>query len=569
MEGFVVGDLNGDGSVGQADLGILMNAYGKCEGQSGYNEAANLDAEPSSSCGGAQQINQADLGILMSYYGLTATDTLRATLTWDAENRLVVWEPQQFGVGAKRVTFAYDYLGRRVEKKVYTWDPNAGAGGQWTPATAGWRRFVWYGWLILSELDVSQSGQTTTWSVRRHYTWGMDLSQTGQGAGGIGGLLAAHDPNDPSDGSDPYGSFIYFFDANGNVGQLVDSTADPQSAAVIAAKYEYDAYGNNLLNVASTSQSGSYAAENPIRFSTKYWDDETGFGYWGYRYYSARFGRWLSRDPIFEDGGLHLFTFIMNRPIASIDAVGLLCLGPPKTYAVDGTAYTQFGSVLHESEPSNVWFFCKDTNNFVYIPGPGTDPDEGFYNAPGLLLGNTTRDRAVALRDAVCADACSSCPPSQINIVGWSRGAIAVLETADLLSRGGCCCMGPVKRVVPSNKWSVQAGTAGEEYTTRGCCRHITPSVNFLGLFDPVDMRLAFPPTRLPENVRNCTIIYSGGETRVMFPWHRMWYDPRMIRFGLNTDHTGVGAGKEAYDEMRKCGCDAGVPFFGYSHPGQ
>lgn len=203
-----------------------------------------------------------------------------------------------------------------MEKKVYEWDD-----GDWEEAPTIWRRYVWYNWLMMQELDISDGGSTKT--VRRHYTWGLDL--TGQAgsinsletAGGIGGLLATHDPNDPEDGSDPYGDFLYFYDANGNAGQLLSATADPNSAAVMAAKYEYDAYGN------VTAQSGSYADENPIRFSTKYWDDETGFGYWGYRYYSATLGRWIGRDPLGIGGGWHDLCFVRNRAITLFDATGL------------------------------------------------------------------------------------------------------------------------------------------------------------------------------------------------------------------------------------------------------
>ena len=47
---------------------------------------------------------------------------------------------------------------------------------------------------------------------------------------------------------------------------------------------------------------GPMAKANPFRFSTKYQDDETDLLYYGYRYYSASTGRWLSRDPISEKG---------------------------------------------------------------------------------------------------------------------------------------------------------------------------------------------------------------------------------------------------------------------------
>jgi RHS repeat-associated protein len=47
---------------------------------------------------------------------------------------------------------------------------------------------------------------------------------------------------------------------------------------------------------------GPMAKANPFRFSTKYQDDETDLLYYGYRYYNASTGRWLSRDPIDEPG---------------------------------------------------------------------------------------------------------------------------------------------------------------------------------------------------------------------------------------------------------------------------
>ena len=44
------------------------------------------------------------------------------------------------------------------------------------------------------------------------------------------------------------------------------------------------------------------AKANPFRFSTKYQDDETDLLYYGYRYYNASTGRWISRDPLEEAG---------------------------------------------------------------------------------------------------------------------------------------------------------------------------------------------------------------------------------------------------------------------------
>jgi RHS repeat-associated protein len=65
------------------------------------------------------------------------------------------------------------------------------------------------------------------------------------------------------------------------------------------------------------------AKVNPYRFSTKFQDDETDLVYYGYRYYNPAAGRWASRDPMGESGGLNLFMFSANNPVQFIDLFGL------------------------------------------------------------------------------------------------------------------------------------------------------------------------------------------------------------------------------------------------------
>ena len=45
--------------------------------------------------------------------------------------------------------------------------------------------------------------------------------------------------------------------------------------------------------------------------------------YYGYRYYSPDLGRWISRDPIEEQGGFNLYAFVNNDPVNKIDLLGL------------------------------------------------------------------------------------------------------------------------------------------------------------------------------------------------------------------------------------------------------
>ena len=59
--------------------------------------------------------------------------------------------------------------------------------------------------------------------------------------------------------------------------------------------------------------------------SSKYTDSETGLLYYGYRYYQLEIGRWASRDPIGEDGGVNICCFNGNDPIDRNDILGLAC----------------------------------------------------------------------------------------------------------------------------------------------------------------------------------------------------------------------------------------------------
>ena len=102
----------------------------------------------------------------------------------------------------------------------------------------------------------------------------FSFSGTLDGAGGVGGLLATE-----------VGGVWYFplYDNNGNVTDYVSETGE------VVASYAYDAFGRTL------SATG-LASVFPFRFSTKYYDAESGLYYYGYRYYSPELGRWLTRE---------------------------------------------------------------------------------------------------------------------------------------------------------------------------------------------------------------------------------------------------------------------------------
>ena len=203
------------------------------------------------------------------------------------------------GMIRKRLEFVYDYLGRRVEKKVLnSWTDPTGTQTTGSGTTVTHLRYVYDGHNLIAELNGSNNTVLST------YVWGLDLSGTVWGAEGVGGLLMVRE-----------GSKTYFpaYDGNGNVSALLDS-ADGS----LDAKYEYGAFGETL-RVSGTA----IADDNPFRFSTKYTDTESGLVYYGFRYYSPSLGRFLNRDPLGEAGGSNLYGFVENDPVNGWDYLGL------------------------------------------------------------------------------------------------------------------------------------------------------------------------------------------------------------------------------------------------------
>src|SRR5690606_25312877 len=52
------------------------------------------------------------------------------------------------------------------------------------------------------------------------------------------------------------------------------------------------------------------------------YDFASGVCKYGYRWYSPYFQRWLNRDPIGENAGINLYTFVHNEPVGFVDADG-------------------------------------------------------------------------------------------------------------------------------------------------------------------------------------------------------------------------------------------------------
>jgi len=226
---------------------------------------------------------------------------------WNGENRLTRMTARSDVPGPHyQLTFQYDWMGRRIRKTVVDTD---------TGQTISDLIFFYDGWNLIAEVN-AQTGELV-----RTYVWGLDLSGTFQGAGGIGGLLWVN-----VESGFHAGRYFVAYDGNGNVMGLVSA-----SDGSVAAQYEYGPFAEPLR------ATGPLAADNPFRFSTKYTDPETGLIYYGYRYYDPITGRWLNRDPLDNYSNTKLYLWVQNSGVNQIDLLG--CLTRWYTYLVPADAY--------------------------------------------------------------------------------------------------------------------------------------------------------------------------------------------------------------------------------------
>jgi len=292
---------------------------------------------------------------------------------YDSASRLTeVWSN-----GTRVVENKYDALGRRVIKR--------------TPDAT--HTFVYDRWLLVVERIERSNGMLE----QIDYWWGKDLSGTLYDAGGIGGLLYIR-----KNGCDVY---VPLYDGVGNVVQYVDKYG------TLVAQYAYDAFGNTI------QKSGVKADELKMRFSTRYFDDEAGLYYFGHRFYSPRIARWLTRDPIEEDGGLNLYAYCGNNALFYYDKDGRAYfayrpLNIVRGLGVVGTIKDDIDNVVvgHENlffedgkTPSNLGYFADglhpDPDNYGYKPAHLSGLDDCIMRKavarvrplPYSLLGGTER----------------------------------------------------------------------------------------------------------------------------------------------------------------------------------
>ena len=210
---------------------------------------------------------------------LIKTETGIWSVQYNAENRPIHWQS-----GDTVITMDFDCMGRRIFYKEMSGD-----------RLISYVRFLYRDFLCIAELSA------TDFSIQKAFVW--DPSE-----------LIATRPLDFQLLHQDLRLF-YMHDGNKNVSEVIHC----RFSDGIAARYDYNPFG--MIESLTETSIGKL---NPYRFSSEYFENKLRLISYNYRSYNYNVGRWSSRDPVGEEGGVNIYAFLKNK-MNIYDVLGLSC----------------------------------------------------------------------------------------------------------------------------------------------------------------------------------------------------------------------------------------------------
>ena len=196
-------------------------------------------------------------------YEKDASGSVLREFRWDAKNRLIT-----IIEGNNETEFEYDGQDRRRRIIEYV------NGIEQSNET-----YLWVGGEIVQKRDSIAS------TILRNY-YGLGFSE------------GAND-------------YFYTRDHLGSVREVIAS-----DGTTVESRYDYDLWGN-ITGVAGIG------VESDFLYTGHFHHSASNLHLTWYRAYDPELGRWLSKDPIAELGGINLYAYVLNDPINHVDLFGL------------------------------------------------------------------------------------------------------------------------------------------------------------------------------------------------------------------------------------------------------
>lgn len=321
-------------------------------------------------------------------------------LRWDAENRLSGLTVTREGTGgAARETIEADYTYDRTGKRAIKIAPRLG------DATSVQQKEV--------NFNVSEI-LTRRWNEN---TAGLHFSATGKR---IGSMRLAK----TSQGTE---RFIYFYHSelpNGSVTGVTRPVGANAYEGEVIERLEYSPYGsvierNRIIGPIASgapakSDKLSVIAGDPLvdrrlpfySYSGKEFDLESGYQYFGSRYYDPKTATWLSADPALPDylkgeaGGLvrrsnlSSYAFGLNSPISRVDETGRII--PALLLYWVGLAAVEFAVEISAGGAATYFLY----QNVDVVTDPNSSGFQKTLAATGIVAGPLSTTLGMFAREA-------------------------------------------------------------------------------------------------------------------------------------------------------------------------
>jgi len=178
------------------------------------------------------------------------------------------------------------------------------------------------------------------------------------------------------------GTSYYGYDAHGDVRTLMNASS------TVTDTYDYDAFGNLIASTGTTA--------NVYRYQGEALDTETGLYYLRARHYDPTVGRFVSVDPL-ADQGEHPYTYSSANPVDGHDPTGLQDVFEYKALLIGPLMWPHFSLAMAAGGGHS-----GGNSGSGDASGPGGDTPPGCMGGGGGAL------NAMAILDQV--GACSGPP---------------------------------------------------------------------------------------------------------------------------------------------------------------
>ncbi len=200
--------------------------------------------------------------------------------SYDPLNRLTSMTEQE----SYRYCYTYDSFDRRMSKTAFSWNS----------IEAKWKKEKEERYLYQGEREIGSVNEAGAV---------LEFRILGRGrAAEIGATIALELQGN---------TYAPLHDHRGSIIGLIDIKSKD-----VTEGYRFTAFGEE-------AQSTSTNLKSPWRYGSKRVDEESGFIYFGRRYYLPSQGRWLTPDPLGFKAGPNLYAYVSANPFFYLDLFGL------------------------------------------------------------------------------------------------------------------------------------------------------------------------------------------------------------------------------------------------------